>query len=467
MSIDSPLAAARPEPRRLRLPARLEANGLSLAAVGFFALLVAVTARQQLVQDSWLTLLSGREIVRHGLPHRDALFMWTSGREWIDQQWLSHVAYYGLERLGGMRLVLLGHLVCIVGAAAIVVAAARRRGASNTAVFLTSFVCLLIAPWSLQLRAQSMAELLFAACFVLLLDDRALTWRRLGAIALVLALWANVHGTVVLGALLAVVRAAVVVSRGQRGRGLLLAVAAPACVFASPYAADLPGYYHRMLANPLLGRYVGEWQHSWPGPATAFFYVVLVTGVWLFVKRRRDIPFFDRAVFVLLALSAAQALRGIVWFGLAAVPLLAPRLPRMRVLSGPVAARAGLAVTAAGFVVTCAVFAHPSSWFLQEWPTRAAAIAAEDPSARVFADDRYADWLLWAEPSLRGRIAYDIRFELFDASQFRSLAHYRATHSRAFVRGYDVFVSDRKHPSCSSSRCRVVYRDETLVVSRS
>jgi hypothetical protein len=31
----------------------------------------------------------------------------------------------------------------------------------------------------------------------------------------------------------------------------------------------------------------------------------------------------------------------------------------------------------------------------------------------VLADDRHADWLLWEQPSLEGRVAYDVRFELF------------------------------------------------------
>ncbi len=49
---------------------------------------------------------------------------------------------------------------------------------------------------------------------------------------------------------------------------------------------------------------------------------------------------------------------------------------------------------------------------------RVAAIAkaaAADPSARVLTAEIYADWLLWNYPSLRGRIAFDIRFELLGA----------------------------------------------------
>jgi hypothetical protein len=66
-------------------------------------------------------------------------------------------------------------------------------------------------------------------------------------------------------------------------------------------------------------------------------------------------------------------------------------------------------------------------------------------SVRVFADDRYADWLLWAEPETRGRVAYDIRFELFDRSKFLRLSAYRnriGDDWRRAARGYDVVLSD-------------------------
>ena len=40
--------------------------------------------------------------------------------------------------------------------------------------------------------------------------------------------------------------------------------------------------------------------------------------------------------------------------------------------------------------------------------------ATRDPNVRVWATDGTADWLLWRIPDLRGRLAYDVRFELYD-----------------------------------------------------
>ena len=44
--------------------------------------------------------------------------------------------------------------------------------------------------------------------------------------------------------------------------------------------------------------------------------------------------------------------------------------------------------------------------------TRSRRAAARDPSLKVVSDAGYADWLVWKHPSLRGRIAFDVRFEL-------------------------------------------------------
>ena len=87
------------------------ANAALLGALAFWILLLVFAMPQELVQDSWLTLLSGREVVQHGLPHADHLTIWTDGRAWIDQQWLAQSFFYAVFVAGGVRLVLLVHVV--------------------------------------------------------------------------------------------------------------------------------------------------------------------------------------------------------------------------------------------------------------------------------------------------------------------------------------------------------------------
>lgn len=442
----------------LRVHPFVARHGLVLGALGFYLLVAALALPQELVQDSWLTLVSGREVAQHGLPHHDVLFAWTHGRTWIDQQWLGQLLFYGLASLGGIRLVLAAHLALLAGAAGVTLATARGR-ASSRSVFLVALVCLLAAPWGLQLRAQTVAELLFALVLALLVDEQAPAGGRFYGLLALLVLWANVHGTVVLGAGLAMLRGATLLRRAWR-RGVMLLVCAPFCTLVSPYGFELVGYYHRLLANPLLPRFLNEWRASTPSRATAPFYVVLVAAAWLVARHGRKLGLYERLVLAFLALSALDAIRSIVWFALAAAVVLPEALDdvlgRSRVLAGRGTAALAAALLPLALLVAGTTLAHGR--LLAAWP-RAAADAAAAGHGRVFAGDRFADWLLWERPDLRGRIAYDVRFELFDSAQFHRLA---ALHARdGAPAGYAVWLGSGGPPAGA----RVVYRSPAAVVA--
>jgi hypothetical protein len=76
---------------------------------------------------------------------------------------------------------------------------------------------------------------------------------------------------------------------------------------------------------------------------------------------------------------------------------------------------------------------------------RIAELARASGNGSVFADDRFADWLLWTQPQLRGRVAYDVRFELFKPKQLKALAYYRnriGDRWRAAASGHALDVFD-------------------------
>jgi hypothetical protein len=107
------------------IPNPLLALPLLVLALG---LLVEAPAR--ITGDTWFGLAAGRDIVQHGLPHADRLMALTAGRSWQDQQWLAHLASYGLFDLGGLPLVYLVDAACPVAALLVAIAAARRLGGS-------------------------------------------------------------------------------------------------------------------------------------------------------------------------------------------------------------------------------------------------------------------------------------------------------------------------------------------------
>jgi hypothetical protein len=99
-----------------------------------------------------------------------------------------------------------------------------------------------------------------------------------------------------------------------------------------------------------------------------------------------------------------------------------------------------------------ATLARPGSWFESTYPQRAVSaverVLAAKPATKIFADVRFADWLIWHDPALAGHLAYDTSFELLSSSQLDSLT----TLSQAVVRGlrdtiapYTLLVLDPKN----------------------
>lgn len=435
-----------------------------ISVVAFYAVVLLAVLPNMIVQDSWLALVGGREILEHGLPHTDTLAGWTSGTDWIDQPWLAQVAFYGLFTAGGIDLALLAHVAVLVVAFAGALAAARSLGASAKSAALTGMLCMFVAPWALQLRPQTFAIPLFVAVLWLLAADSRAPSRRVLLVLPLLVLWANLHGTVVLAALLVVLRAVTLAVAALRARkpaadwlwrSLALGVLPFACLFASPYGAALGDYYRTMLVSPLLRSFVDEWAASAPSAKTTGFYLVGAVAVALFVRYRSRLTGFEQLALLLLLAVGVSAIRSITWFALAAAILLPQLLDgfftardssRSGVRLRRATALAALGAVAASLVL---VAARPATWWTSSWPEhgadRVAALVAERPGARVFADDRYADWLVWEQPQLAGRIAYDIRFELLTREQFDRLVAFRR-HSRdgwlQAIAGYDVLLLD-------------------------
>ena len=94
------------------------------------------------------------------------------------------------------------------------------------------------------------------------------------------------------------------------------------------------------------------------------------------------------------------------------------------------------------------------------------------PGDTVFAPDRFSDWMLWKIPELRGRVAYDVRFELYDEEFFDRLQVYAAETGddwKSFADGYRIVLVDetrRSHTAdfLAEPGARAIYRGEEITV---
>jgi hypothetical protein len=422
--------------------------------------LLSVFAPALVVGDTWLTLMAGREVVDHGLPSTETITVLGQGATWTDQQWLAQVVFFAAHGLAGMRAVVFLDIVLVLVALGLVTATARTGGASSRSTFLVGLLAVLAGPWGWTIRAQTAALPLYAGVLWLLVDASRRGVRRRTLLVLpLLVLWANLHGSVALGAGLTVLLALVELVRHRRlaWTPVVLALAAPLCVLASPYGTKLVAYYDLMLVDAPFAPMLREWQWSSPSATTALFWVLaLVAAAVLAMRRCRSrLTVYELAVLAITFVGAVQAVRGVIWFALACAAILPVALDGLltkadidapqvnRVIS--LASLGGLAVAAVVFLV------HPASWYVSEWPDQrveAVRAATRDPATRVYATDGTADWLLWRIPDLRGRIAYDVRFELYDQATLDGIVQYarRRGDWTSLLDGYGVvLVSDAAH----------------------
>ena len=157
---------------RRRLHMLIDDDGFVVLILSTYAVGLLVVAAKSVTPDTWLAIVGGREIIGHGLPHHDHLTVIASGRRWIDQQWLAHVVFYGLYKVGGLKLITFANAVSGLAAATAAAAFARRRGATARAVGWTSAVALVpFLAFAVTPRAQSLVYPLFVAGCWLLVSD--------------------------------------------------------------------------------------------------------------------------------------------------------------------------------------------------------------------------------------------------------------------------------------------------------
>jgi hypothetical protein len=484
--------------QRLQLVTLRGSDTLLLAVLGLVAVALVVLMPMTFLQDSWLALVAGRVLWHSGLPHHEVLTTYSAGSVWIDQQWVAQLAMYGLWRLGGLGLVGVVHVALVASGVTGAVVAARRLGASAESVIRLLPLCLWAVIFGSQVRTQAYAYPLFVATVYLLAADSRSPSRRVYLCLPLLILWANLHGSAILGAGLVGLRGLTfayehrqVLAREVRswGRPLLLTVGGPLCLMVTPYGPAVVSYYHDTLMNGSLREFTTEWQPVTSVPFLAApFFILVAIALWSFGRHAGRTTLWERCALLALAVGGVTALRNVEWFALAGLMLVAVSIDgatrergrRRRMRPRVNAALAATALLALAIVVL-GTLGHPARSFERPYPRgvldAVRSATAADPSMKVLADVKFADWLLWHEPPLGGRIAYDARFELLTPRRMHELMRLDKAVGLTWkrgARGYRLLVLDSKHFPESARAFkrepgrRILYDDgDTSVILRS
>jgi hypothetical protein len=441
-----------------------------VAFVASLAMFLVVPAFMQLQADSFRDLYLGRWIVAHGFPHREVFAIANRGGRWVDQQWLSDSIAYGSWKLAGYQCLALLNAGAFAAAYGMLAGLLRWRGASvAVAISFSSFA--MVSSFTLVfVRAQILVLPLFVALMWLCLDDAEHDDLRLRTLLLLplLVLWANMHGSALLGSSLATVyllyRAGqMVVLHRQRTASLyaLLSAVTALTVIATPFGFGVVHYYTAFAGNSAMGAADFEWDPP-TFPTLGFFQFVIplalaCTSAIFAWRKGRGVSLIVIGGMALTAVAASLAMRNNVWLGMVAAVVLAesaggwiPTQPYstkfLRVLA---AAAAVLALIGVGRLAS-----ERNARFEILAPKAAvqgtAAYAAAHPCSLVLADILSVSALLWHDPWLAGRVEFDGRIEIYRPRALRRWVAFQAAdgpRSLEVARGYGILIASSRSPA--------------------
>jgi hypothetical protein len=368
----------------------------------------------------------GEQILHGSFPRTDAFTFSVSGAAWTDQQWVAQVVLALAHRAGGWNAVVVLSAVLIGSSFTFVFAACRASGASaRTAAGLT-LTSYLLSSQNLAVRPQLFAVPLFAATLWISATREEHPGRQ-WAIPPLVAVWANVHGSFVLGPLL--VAFDWLEDRRRRAPGarrmLLVGLAAALATLANPFGPRIWAYAVEVATNPTITRFASEWEPTTVRSFTgAGLFVSAAVLVWFLARRGESVSWpalLRLAFFFALALPA---IRGVVWWAMVAPVTLAGLLRRREGAASNADRRGSPVMNLAMAVVVAAAGIAALPWWRTAPPGEASPVLEEAPEGLAVAtatvsepgDHVWVDqmWASWFEFRLPDRLVFvDSRIELY------------------------------------------------------
>ncbi|HEX3748473.1 MAG TPA: hypothetical protein VHW09_31315 [Bryobacteraceae bacterium] len=379
------------------------------------------------------------------IPTHDVFSFSKPNGVWYAWEWLSDLIFSGLNHLGGLRAVVLLAVLLLSVIFTLVFRMAKRRAGSVVAIVIT---VLAVASSSVHWLARPhLFTLLFLVLFFYWLERVRAGATRIAGIPYFVLLpaatmvWTNLHGGFIVGIvmvavygageLLTMAFSADPAARRPAARRAAawfgVALACLAASLANPYGWRLHVHLFEYLRDPYASEHIAEFfTLSFHHPAAVFFEPLLVLSalsIFWFASRGR---YTESLLLVLFAHAGLLAARNIPLFAIVSTPLVAEaveawlvRLPQCQVAGWLRLAAARFnevcaqttatdslprlhAISAAGFALVAAILFAPAppkhfraEYDPKSYPAAAIEVLRHVPSARIFTDDEWGDYLIW------------------------------------------------------------------------
>ena len=260
----------------------------------------------------WLAAM-GRTIVDQGAIPTGIPYAAAPSADWVNVPVVGELVFHALQALGGDKALVVFQLLAVIAALMLLVLGMRARGASDAsraAVLLMVFFA--AVPSFVILRAQVFSLVLFCALLLLLRSEASRSSRRIWLLVPLIALWANLHGAVLVGLAVSVAYLAFERCRRQPLTSGVLAAALVGALFLTPALAHSVDYYLGVLRSEAAVRGEGLWAPlSLHDPFDVVF-VTLIVPLLVFACRGRMRP-WELVCSAALAAMTLHAGRNGIW----------------------------------------------------------------------------------------------------------------------------------------------------------
>jgi hypothetical protein len=356
----------------------------------------------------------------HHLLDVDTFTFTVHGAAWLNQQWLAEVVLAALYRAWGWAGVSVTRGVLTGVSLAAIFLACRHAGASLRRAALLTVAGFLLAQYHMAMRPQMFGFALFCGT-LWLLEGRRDRPRSVWFLPVIVAVWANVHGSFVLGPLLG----GLAWLEDRRDRSpvarttLLATVAASLATLLNPFGWRVLSYTVEIGTNNTIRNLISEWRPTTitMGAGAAFFASALAIVLY-FARSGRAIPWLTLLRLGIFFVLGLPAIRGVMWWAAAAPVAVAGVLPppkRESRVGVPAMNLLIVLLVAAAVVISIprngrTVIGDP---ILRDAPAGLSAAMRTDlePGSRVFASQVWGSWVEFANPSLF--VFVDARIELY------------------------------------------------------
>jgi hypothetical protein len=328
--------------KRINFSLRIEHLWALIVLVGIF---VFVNTHPIRPYDFWWHITVGREIMTSGqIPTTDVYSYTAAGQPYPSYQmfWLMDIILYEVYKLGGPALIVFLQSLMVTSAYTILFIISLRVTKNwRIAAMGTLFAAALgLNDWNV--RPQSITFLLASLILLAIYGyQRKPQWGWLAVFPACLLVWANSHGTFVIGLVLIAIwwgqelwtallehirNKSPIISKTILIPGVVFVTSCLACLI-NPRGLGIISYVRTLTSNSAVQNLVTEWAPpSFTTLMGAIFFVgLIISGILLVVSPRRP-SFYQVVAYLGFAILSLRTSRGIVWFGLVMAPIVAERL---------------------------------------------------------------------------------------------------------------------------------------------